>query len=103
MVNQNYYVSAISYNSDETHIAKLRIHKIIDGTSKFIPLEFEDVTRPKVIELIEKGSRFSTIIKKSDGGWSIGAPLEIVPVTTKYVKTRRDESTKDNLENLPSF
>ncbi|WDJ45799.1 DUF3892 domain-containing protein [Xanthomonas campestris pv. campestris] len=102
MMNQNYYVSAVSYNSDETHIAKLRIHKIIDGTSRF-SRDSEDVTRPKVIELIEKGSRFSTIIKKSDGSWSVGAPLEIVPVTTKYVKTRRDESTKDNLENLPSF
>lgn len=101
MANPDYYVSAVNYNSDETHIAKLRVHEVKVGSTNLQPAQ--ELTRPKVIELIEKGKSFTTIFKKADGNWGVGAPLQIAPVTTKYLKTKNDQSTKDNLENLPSF
>lgn len=100
MSNFNYYVSATEYNSDGTHIAKLRVHELgPDGKLK-APVE---LTRPQVIELINKKKTFSTMTKGSDGSWKAGAKLEVIAVTTDYLKTKKDTSTRDNLENLPSI
>ncbi|MDZ5814544.1 DUF3892 domain-containing protein [Stenotrophomonas maltophilia] len=101
MATSDFYVSAVNYNSDETHIAKLKVHEVKVGSDTLQPAQ--EMTRPKVIELIEKGKKFTTIFRRSDGNWAIGAPLQIAPVTTKYLKTKSDQTTKDNLENLPSF
>lgn len=97
MSNYNYYVSAIEYNSDNTHIAKLRVHEM--GTNNTLKSAVE-MTRPQVIELINKKKTFCTMTK--DGGqWKAGAKLEVIQVTTDYLKTKKDSSTRDNLENLP--
>lgn len=100
MANFDYYVSAVEYNSDETHISKLRVHEIgADGNLKAAV----EMTRPKVIELINKMKSFSTMTKGADGKWHAGAKLEVIQVTTDYLKTKKDSSSKDNLENLPSI
>ncbi|MEQ9946309.1 DUF3892 domain-containing protein [Pectobacterium aroidearum] len=101
MANFDYYVSAVDYNSDDTHISRLNVHKVgSDGKFNSKPIE---MTRPEVIELIKQGKSFSTIVAASDGGWKLGAKLEIIQVTTDYLKTKSDKSTKDNLENLPEI
>jgi hypothetical protein len=100
MAKNDYYVSAVSYNSDKTHIAKLRVHKAAEDGSAESPVE---MSRPQVIELINKGKTFSTIVRGSDKKWTLGAKLEIIQVTTDYLKTKNDKSTKDNLENLPEI
>ncbi|CRM12074.1 hypothetical protein [Pseudomonas sp. 24 R 17] len=102
MAHPDYYVSAVEYNSDNTHIAKLRVHTVIKEGGKFIESKFEDLTRPQVIELIGKKKIFSTVIK-ANGNWKLGATLEIISVTTDYLKTKKDSSTKDNLESLPTI
>lgn len=97
MANFDYYVSAVKYNSDDTHIATLRVHEMgINGLKNPVNL-----TRPQVIELINKRKTFCTMTKAADGKWKEGAKLEVVQVTTDYLKTKKDSSTKDNLENLP--
>lgn len=96
----DYYISATDYNSDGTHIAKLRVHEVgTDGKLKNPVL----LTRPQVIELIKNKKSISTMTKGSDGKWKSGAKIEIIAVTTDYLKTKKDTSTKDNLENLPSI
>jgi hypothetical protein len=101
MAKNDYYVSAVSYNSDKTHIAKLKVHKVGEDGSAKTPVE---MTRPEVIELINKGKIFSTIMRNdSNSKWNLGAKLEIIQVTTDYLKTKNDKSTKDNLENLPEI
>jgi hypothetical protein len=100
MSNFDYYVSAVKYNSDATHIAKLTVHEVgPDGKFK-APVE---MTRPEVVALIGKKKTFSTMTTGSDGKWKAGAKLEVIPVTTDYLKTKRDASTRDNLENLPAM
>lgn len=100
MKNFDYYVSAIEYNSDNTHIAKLRVHTVNDdGKSDFS--KFQDLTRPQVVDFIKKGKSFSTVTKNAEGKWKLGQKLEIIQVTTDYVKSKNDNSTRDNLENLP--
>lgn len=101
MANFDYYVSAVEYNSDNTHISKVRVHPI-DAAGKF-NAGGQEMTRPQVIDLINKKKTFSTITKGADGKWKLGAKLEVMPVTTDYLKTKKDGSTKDNLESLPSI
>lgn len=97
----DYYVSAVKFNSDNTHISKLRIHTV-DKKGQFKPSEYEELTRPAVVKLVEEGKIFKTVVRKSDGsGWNKGSDLTIQPVSTKYLKTNKDNSTKDNLDNLP--
>lgn len=99
MSNFDFYVSAIKYNSDETHIAKLRVHQVkSDGSWN---TSGQEMTRPEVIELIRNKRTLCTVFRGSDGKWRLGAKIEIIPVTTDYLKTRKDSSTKDNLESLP--
>lgn len=98
MANFDYYVSAVEYNSDNTHIAKLRVHEASpDGAKK----AYVEMTRAQVVELIGKKKTFATVTKGTDGNWILGAKLEIIKVTTDYLKTKNDSSTRDNLESLP--
>jgi hypothetical protein len=99
MTQYNYYVSAVEYNSDETHIAKLRVH-LIKEDGKFSPAG-DLLTRSQIVELIGKKKTFCTIFQKADKSWELGAKLEVFPVTTNYLKTKKDSSERDNLENLP--
>lgn len=94
----DYFVSAGEYNSDETHISKLRVHEI--GTNGNFKAAVE-LTRPKVIELIKNKKTFSTMTKGTDGKWKAGAKLEVIQVSTDYLKTKKDNSSRDNLESLP--
>jgi len=102
MARPDYYVSAVEYNSDNTHIAKLRVHAVNQENGNFNESKFEDLTRPQVVELISKKKTFSTITKNGEK-WGLGAKLQIISVTTDYLKTKQDNSTKDNLENLPTI
>ena len=97
----DYFVSKVRYNSDNTHVSELLIHKVGQDNS-FNPDKGQDTTRPKVIEMMKTGSTFATVIK--DGtNWSVGAKLEIIEVSTEYLKTKNDRTTRDNLEALPKF
>ncbi|QBR03761.1 DUF3892 domain-containing protein [Paraburkholderia pallida] len=96
----DYYVSAVEYNKDKTHITKLRIHSV--GQDGSVGAS-QEATRPQVIELIKKGKTFSSIVKNAEGKWAYGSKLEVIEVTTEFLKTKQDNSLRDNLENLPQF
>jgi hypothetical protein len=98
----NYYVSNVRYNSDETHIQKIKAFEV-DAERKFSPSKPIEMTRPEAIEQIKKGSKFTTIVQQADKTWKMGAPLLVFPVETEYLKTQKDSSTRDNLENLPRY
>lgn len=99
MAKFDYYVSAVDYNSDESHIAKLRVHQVgADGKLMASVI----MTRSQIVELIKKKKTFSTMTR-SGSEWKVGAALEIIPVATDYLKTKKDSSTRDNLENLPTI
>ena len=101
MTKIDYYVSEVKFNSDDTHISKLKVYTVNEG-GKFSPDKPQILTRPDIVKLIEEGKKFKTIVKKPDEkGWNMGSDLTIQPVSTKYLKTVQDNSTKDNLDNLP--
>ncbi len=96
----DYGISAVRYNSDNTHIAMLRIHPD-NGDSIGAS---EDKARQTIIEMIKKGSSFVTITKTAEGKWNKGQPVYIIQVNgTEYLKTVDNGKECDNLENLPEF
>ncbi|MFL1515301.1 DUF3892 domain-containing protein [Pseudomonas prosekii] len=100
MSNNDYYVSATDYNREDSHISKLKVHEVSpDGTLKKPVI----MTRPQVVDLIKKQKVFCTMTQNAEGIWKRGAQLEVIQVTTDYLKTHKDASKTDNLENLPTI
>ena len=94
-------ISAVRYNSEHTHIDKVRVHPD-NGDSIGSATEY---TRQSVIAAIKKGITFVTIIESADGKkWNKGQPVYIVEINgTEYIKTVDNKKEADNLENLPEF
>ena len=84
----------------ETHIVKVMTHAD-NGDKVGVGSE---VTREKVVSLLDSGSTFSTITKRSDGKWTKGTPVYVITIDgAKYIKTVADSTKKDNLGSLPRF
>lgn len=93
----DYWISEVCYK--DNHIESVRIYK---DNEVVYGLE-ETWTVTSVIDTINEGNNISTMIKKN-GRWCAGAKVEVVDLKgTNYIRTDRDSSAKDNLENLPKF
>ncbi|HDS1039488.1 MULTISPECIES: DUF3892 domain-containing protein [Stenotrophomonas] len=103
MAHPDFYVSAVQYNSDGSHIAKLRVHRVDKSNGSFKADSYSDLSRPYVTQAVEKNVTFTPVVRKADVGWRLSGVLEIMSVKSDYLKTVRDESTRDNLEELPTF
>jgi hypothetical protein len=93
----DYWISEVCYK--DNHIDSVRIYKDSD-----IAYGLEETwTVTSVIDTINNGNNISTMINKN-GIWCAGANVEVVNIAgTNYIRTDRDESAEDNLENLPKF
>ncbi|MEB1795941.1 DUF3892 domain-containing protein [Xanthomonas campestris pv. campestris] len=80
MKNPDFFVSAVKYRSDGSHVASLRVHKVDKASGKFGPSSHIDMTRPQVIESFGQMMTFITIVRKADGIWAREAALEIISV-----------------------
>lgn len=95
----DYGISAVKYNSEHTHIERVRIHP--DKGDKIG--ESTEHSREAIIDAIKQGTTFVTIVKGSDG-WRKGQPVYIIKVGgTEFIKTVDNGLESDNLENLPEF
>lgn len=95
-----YGVIAVRYNAGNIHIDKLKVGLIKDGKLQAT----KEFTRAEVVGLIKAKNTFVSLVKKADGsGYATGAEINVFSVETDYLKTKQDKSTKDNLENLPTF
>ena len=96
----DYCIAAVRFNDRHTHID--RVKGWIDGdTSLGAAFEF---TRQQVIEQIDNRRTFVTIFKNTDGNWNKGAEVFVITIgSTSFIKTKRDQTAKDNLDNLPEY
>jgi hypothetical protein len=96
----DYLISKVQYNDRETHIIKVLAHpdngdKVGAGS---------EITRQRVVSLLDGGSTFMTIYKNADGKWKEGADVRAITVDgEKYIRTDADGIKKDNLGMLPRF
>jgi len=95
----DYCISQVQYNEKHTHIVKVMVHKdqgeTIGGAEEWL--------REQVIKALNDNKTFVTIVK-SDGKWSKGQEVRRVTINrTDYIRTDKNQTEADNLENLPEF
>lgn len=93
----NYYARAVHYGLNHDAIARLK------GTDKD-DYSFE-YSRDEVIRKIGVGYIFYTTVKNSrTGKLEPGEQIQVVTVNgEKWLKTKNNNTPKDNLENLPEY
>lgn len=96
----HYYISAVRYNDEHTHIVKVKVHVAADDSFG----SAVEWTRSEVVSSIEKGYSFITIVRSSNGEWHKGEDVRIITVGgVKYIRTDANSKATDNLGNLPEF
>jgi len=96
----DYCISAVRYNEDETHIVKVKVHTDEGDTIGNVS-EWE---RESVVSAIERGNTFITIFKNTEGKWGKGQEVHTIKVNgKKFIRTDKNTTASDNLENLPQF
>jgi hypothetical protein len=95
----DYGVTEVKYNSIGKYIEWVKVGKF-NGSSFGIR---ENWLRTKVISELESGKTFITVVKHGDK-LRKGTEIHIVNVNgKKYIRTDKDNTASDNLENLPEF
>jgi len=95
----DYLISAVRYNTEKTHIVKVKVHKDM-GESVGSAEEF---TRGQVADKIEKGYSFVTIYRQNEK-WVKGEEVHTVTVDgEEFIRTDRNNIKKDNLGALPEL
>jgi hypothetical protein len=96
----DYCISEVCYDTDRTHIVKVRV-RIDSGDTIGTATEW---TRSEVVTAIGADKTFVTITRTTDGKWSKGEDVRILPVNgVKYIRTDANSKASDNLGNLPEF
>ncbi|MFJ5503352.1 DUF3892 domain-containing protein [Pectobacterium carotovorum] len=98
----DFYISSVRYDSTGQHIEWVKTHKVTYNQDKS---SFDTAgsmnSRKFVTELISSGKvTFKTVVKKADGSYSEGEDVRIV---RRYLTTDPNNTTKDNLGELPKF
>ncbi|MDD5544766.1 MAG: DUF3892 domain-containing protein [Acidobacteriia bacterium] len=96
----DYGISAVRFNIKHTHIDRVRVRSD-NGDTFGSPV---DHSRQQVVDAIEAGTTYVTIIKSKDDKWEKGQKVIIVEINgAKYLKTTKNETEKDNLDKLPEY
>jgi hypothetical protein len=96
----DYVVTGVKYSAGDLHVQSVEVREH-EGNKLVRP---RAMTRPEVVDLLAKGKTFVTAtLNKEKNTWSQGAPLQIIKVETRFIKTKADKTEKDNLESLPPF
>ena len=98
----DYLICKVRYNKEQTHIISVKYRTENNGIISSTDLEF---SRQDVIQHIKDGKIFVTMYQKTpDSGWSKGKEVIIIKIDgTEYIKTDRNNTKRDNLENLPEY
>jgi hypothetical protein len=96
----DYLISKVQYNEQDTHIVKVLAHPDNGDTVG----TGSEVTRQRVVSLLDGGSTFATIYVGDAGKWLRGADVRVVTIEgVKYIRTDADATKEDNLGQLPRF
>lgn len=92
------YITRVRYNAAETNIDQVEIHAA--------SMPYPTMSRVAVVnEILHAQSTFQTVtLRQGATKYDIGADVVVVPIDGhSYIKTVRDNTTRDNLGNLPRF
>lgn len=95
----DYLIVAVRYDSS----SRIVIVKCRPDLERVVGAEVIQ-TRTEIMDNIRKGKSYVTATEGPPKTWTKGADVHIVPVNgIDYIRTDRNETTKDNLGNLPEF
>jgi hypothetical protein len=96
----DYGITAVRYNSQETHIDQVKARKS-NGETFGQELIY---TRQSVIDALKQGYTFVTVNNGTNGKLTRGEDVRIVKINgVEYIRTDANNIAKDNLGNLPRF
>jgi len=96
----DYGISHKRFASGTKHISHLFVHE--DTGEAF--REGSTWTRQDVITAIEVNQKTFITILKRDGKWTRGASVNVITIEgVKYLRTDRNNTKADNLDELPDF
>jgi hypothetical protein len=93
----DYYISEAFFNPERTHIVSVKTHLVHDDNTSEVGVI---VPRETVVQNIERGVSYM-VVYLVNGKWQLGAKVEIYNHEgTKYLRTDKDATQRDNLDNL---
>jgi len=96
-----YGITHVRYNAAGTHIDPVRVRTI---TNNSVSLTFQTITRSQVVTALQGEQVYHTLLATSGNPWRKGAKVERVIVNREaYIRTDRNSTARDNLDNLPMF
>ncbi len=100
----DFLISAVRFEETKTskHISQVKIH--VDKGDDKLGVGFT-ATRKEVVDYLNSGKKITTIYYRRDAQlWALGEEVFVVKINNvEYIKTKSDNTTKDNLDNLPTF
>jgi hypothetical protein len=97
----DYFISQSKKNPEKTHIVSVVKHLVLSSSG--VNYNFADgqtASRESVVQEIEIGIDYY-VIYQQNGGWVLGKKVEIYNYKgTKYLRTDKDQTAADNLDNL---
>jgi hypothetical protein len=105
----DYGISKVHYNDDHNHIERVWVHKISQdkiAKNRIIVGPGRTVTKKKVLDRMESGKKFKTLLKKN-GKWVTGQWVNKYTYTGIFLRSDRtpdaEPKPEDDLEDLPKF
>jgi len=96
----DYVITEVKFNAKHTHIDKVGAREDNGETLG----SAQEYARQDVVKAINKGTTFFTAFKSDDGKWKKGEDVFVIKINgTDYIKTKKDGTPRDNLDNLPEF
>ena len=96
----DYCVFAVGYNSDKTRIIMVAIAE--DLGDSLGTLMYKE--RAYVVSQIKAGKTFVTVTQSGKAQYVLGQPVEIFRLgDEEFIRTEGNNTSCDNLENLPEF
>lgn len=96
----DYYISAVRYNANGTHIEKVRVHTNTAPNTIGVGYEW---SRQDVIDVLDKKRSVMTIYLRNNL-WYQGEDVRSFSIGFKrYIRTDANNKEADNLGSLPIF
>lgn len=93
-------ISRVHYNKEHTNIVEVKRRK---DSGESLGNE-EPRSRQDVVNDLKSGVTYVTIIETSPNNWKKGKEVGIVKVQgVEYIRTDKNETASDNLEELPEY
>ena len=97
----DYAITAVRYDSNHTFITYCHVRADNGDALQSIP---EVLSRQTVIQNIKRSTTYVTAVLDANNKWQKGAEVGVININgIDYLRTDKNRTPKDNLENLPEF